>query len=343
MSDYVSFLNIFLIILIFNFLLNKFDLIKDKKDTSLHKRFIENKFEPPFSGGIFIILLIVIYLNASLIFKFLILTIFFIGFFSDLNLFKSINLRFYLQFILVVLTLYFSDLYIQSIRIEFIDNLLNNYFFKVFLTTFCVLILINGSNFLDGVNTLVIGYYALVLYFVSTIDSPNISFISDDFINLLIFSLIILLVLNCFNQLLLGDNGSYLVSVFVGIYLIDLTNNNVLISPYFVMNLLWYPAYETLFSIIRKVLTKKSALSPDNLHLHQLVYLYVKDKISNKYHANSLSGVMINIYNLIIFYFASQDYSNTKYQLLLFSLSFIIYNFLYLTLKFNLKKSKLIN
>ena len=343
MSDYVSFLNIFLIILIFNFLLNKFDLIKDKKDTSLHKRFIENKFEPPFSGGIFIILLIVIYLNASLIFKFLILTIFFIGFFSDLNLFKSINLRFYLQFILVVLTLYFSDLYIQSIRIEFIDNLLNNYFFKVFLTTFCVLILINGSNFLDGVNTLVIGYYALVLYFVSTIDSPNISFINDDFINLLIFSLLILLVLNCFNQLLLGDNGSYLVSVFVGIYLIDLTNNNVLISPYFVMNLLWYPAYETLFSIIRKVLTKKSALSPDNLHLHQLVYLYVKDKISNKYHANSLSGVMINIYNLIIFYFASQDYSNTKYQLLLFSLSFIIYNFLYLTLKFNLKKSKLIN
>ena len=343
MSDYVSFLNIFLIILIFNFLLNKFDLIKDKKDTSLHKRFIENKFEPPFSGGIFIILLIVIYLDASLIFKFLILTIFFIGFFSDLNLFKSINLRFYLQFILVVLTLYFSDLYIQSIRIEFIDNLLNNYFFKVFLTTFCVLILINGSNFLDGVNTLVIGYYALVLYFVSTIDSPNISFINDDFINLLIFSLLILLVLNCFNQLLLGDNGSYLVSVFVGIYLIDLTNNNVLISPYFVMNLLWYPAYETLFSIIRKVSTKKSALSPDNLHLHQLVYLYVKDKISNKYQANSLSGVMINIYNLVIFYFASQDYSNTKYQLLLFSLSFIIYNFLYLTLKFNLKKSKLIN
>ena len=343
MSDYVSFLNIFLIILIFNFLLNKFDLIKDKKDTSLHKRFIENKFEPPFSGGIFIILLIVFYLNASIIFKFLILTIFLIGFFSDLNLFKSINLRFYLQLILVILTLYFSDLYIQSIRIEFIDNLLNNYFFKVFLTTFCVLILINGSNFLDGVNTLVIGYYALVLYFVSTIDSPNISFINDDFINLLIFSLLILLVLNCYNLLLLGDNGSYLLSVFVGIYLIDLTNNNVLISPYFVMNLLWYPAYETLFSIIRKVSTKKSALSPDNLHLHQLVYLYVKDKISNKYHANSLSGVMINIYNLVIFYFASQDYSNTKYQLLLFSLSFIIYNFLYLSLKFNLKKSKLIN
>ena len=202
MPDYVSFLSIFLIILILNILFNKFNLIKDEKDTSLHKIFIENKFEPPFSGGIFIILLIIIYLNSSLIFKFLLLTIFLIGFFSDLNLFKSINLRFYLQLIFVVLILYSSDLYIQSIRIEFIDNLLKNNFFKVFLTTFCVLILINGSNFLDGVNTLVIGYYALVLYFVSTIDSPNISFISDDFIDLLIFSLLILLVLYCYNLLL---------------------------------------------------------------------------------------------------------------------------------------------
>ena len=99
----------------------------------------------------------------------------------------------------------------------------------------------------------------------------------------------------------MGDNGSYLISVFVGIYLIDLANKNVLISPYFVMNLLWYPAYETLFSIIRKISTKKSPLSPDNLHLHQLIYIYLKDKISYKYYANSLSGILINIYNLLYF------------------------------------------
>ena len=191
-----------------------------------------------------------------------------IGFFSDLNFFKSINLRFYLQLISVVLVVYFLDLYIQSIRIEFFDNLLKSYLFKIFFTTFCLLILINGSNFLDGVNTLVIGYYALVLYFISNIDSGNSRLIDDNFINLLIFSLLIFLLLNCFNQLILGDNGSYLISVFVGIYLIDLNNNNILISPYFIMNLLWYPAYETLFSIIRKVLTK-------NQHLARTIYTFI--------------------------------------------------------------------
>ena len=343
MLDYVSFFTISLIILIFNFLFNKFNLIKDKRDTSFHKKFIESKFEPPFSGGIFIISTIIIYLNASIIFKFFLITIFLTGFFSDLNFFKSINLRFYLQLMSVLLIIHFSDLYIQSIRIEFIDNLLNNYLFKVFFTALCILILINGSNFLDGVNTLVIGYYVLVLYFISSIDGKNIILIDDDFINLLISCLLILLVLNCFNLLLLGDNGSYLISVFVGLYLIDFANNNVLISPYFVMNLLWYPAYETLFSIIRKISTKKSALSPDNLHLHQLVYLYLKDKISYKYHANSFTGILINMYNLVIFYFASQDYSNTKYQLLLFCFSFVVYNFLYLVFKSNLKTKKLVN
>jgi len=343
MPDYASFIIITLTILIFNFFFNKLNLIRDKKNTSFHKKFIESEFEPPFSGGIFLIFTIIIYLNASMIFKFFLVTIFLIGFFSDLNFFKSINLRFYLQLISIVLFIYFSDLYIQSIRIEFVDNLLNNYIFKIFFTTFCVLILINGSNFLDGVNTLIIGYYTLVLYFISSIDTGITSSVDDNFINLLIFSLLILFLLNCFNLLLLGDNGSYLISVFVGIYLIDVANNSVLISPYFVMNLLWYPAYETLFSIIRKVSTKKSPLSPDNLHLHQLIYIYLRDKITHKYYANSFSGVLINIYNLAIFYFASQNYSNTKYQLLLFCFSFIIYNLLYLALNSYSKKNKLIN
>ena len=81
MLDYVSFFTISLIILIFNFLFNKFNLIKDKRDTSFHKKFIESKFEPPFSGGIFIISTIIIYLNASIIFKFFLITIFLTGFF----------------------------------------------------------------------------------------------------------------------------------------------------------------------------------------------------------------------------------------------------------------------
>ena len=338
MPDYVSFCIIGSYIVLLNILFIKFNLIKDKKNTSFHKKFIENKTEPPFSGGIFLIITIFLFLDLDWFFKILLLPIFLTGFFSDLNFFKSVNLRFYLQLISVLIIFYYLNLYVQSIRIDFIDNFLNNYVFKIFFTTFCILILINGSNFLDGVNTLVIGYYLLILIFVSLLGIEFDNFIYVEFIYLLIFALSILFILNCFNFLLLGDSGSYLLSVFTGIYLIDLANQNILISPYFIMNLLWYPAYETLFSIIRKISVKKSPLSPDNMHLHQLIYLFIKNKINNANYANSFSGLFINSYNLLIFYFAFKNYSNTKYQLVLVLLSLIIYNTLYKVLKSNLKK-----
>ena len=338
MSDYVSFCIIGSYIILLNILFTKFNLLKDKKNTSFHKKFIESKIEPPFSGGIFLIITIFLFLDLHWLFKSLLLSIFLIGFFSDLNFFKSVNLRFYLQLISVLIIVYYLDLYIQSIRIDFIDNFLNNFFFKIFFTSFCILILINGSNFLDGVNTLVIGYYLLILIFISLLVNEFKSFIDIKFIYLLIFALSILLILNCFNFLLLGDNGSYVLSIFIGLYLIDLANQNILISPYFVMNLLWYPAYETLFSIIRKALLNKSPLTPDNMHLHQLIYLFIKKKINHTNYANSFSGLFINSYNLLIFYFAFKNYYNTKYQIFLALLSLIIYNILYKVLKSNLKK-----
>ena len=340
MSNYESFLIVFLFILILNFLFNKFNLIKDKKNVSFHKKFTGNKIEPPFSGGIFLIAIIYIFFPADFIFKLFFLLIFLIGYLSDINLLKSPNLRFYLQIIVVVILIVFSDIFIQSIRIDFLDNFLNNLIFKLFFTTFCILILINVKNFLDGVNTLVIGYYLLILFFLSTIQNEVNIYIDLNFLYLFIFTLLILFILNSFNLLLLGDNGSYLISIFVGIYLINLANKNVLVSPYFIMNLLWYPAYETFFSIIRKIISKKSALSPDNLHLHQLLYITIKKKITYKNYANSLTGVFINIYNLVIFYLASCNYSNTKYQLALAFLSILIYNILYILLKTNLKNLK---
>ncbi len=340
MFNYENFLIVFSYIIILSFFFNKFNLIRDKKETSPHKRFIGHKVEPPYSGGIFLLITIYFFFPGDLIFKFLLLLIFLTGYFSDTNFFKSPNLRFYIQIILVILIVVSSDQFIESLRIQFFDNLLENYAFKLFFTTFCVLILMNGTNFLDGVNTLVIGYYLLILFFLSQIHFEINNAFDLNLLYLLIFTLSTLFILNCFNLLMLGDNGSYLISIFIGLYLINISNENILVSPYFIMNLLWYPAYENLFSIIRKILTNNSAFRADNFHLHQLIYSHIKKKTSKAKYANSITGILINVYNLIIFYFASNNYSNTKYQLALAFLSVLIYNILYIILKSNLKKLK---
>ena len=54
---------------------------------------------------------------------------------------------------------------------------------------------------------------------------------------------------------------------------------NEKISPYFIANLLLYPAFENLFSIIRRVSLNKKNYLADNNHLHQLLFKYLKKKI----------------------------------------------------------------
>lgn len=138
------------------------------------------------------------------------------------------------------------------------------------------------------------------------------------------------------NLLYLGDSGAYLISFIIGILLIDLSNNTQNISPYYIVNLLWYPAYENLFSIIRKLRNKKSALKPDNLHLHQLIYLFLKKNIKFAPKIiNTLTGITINSFNFFVFLTAANYYSNTIAQVIISFIVLTIYNLVYIVLKKN--------
>jgi UDP-N-acetylmuramyl pentapeptide phosphotransferase/UDP-N-acetylglucosamine-1-phosphate transferase len=104
------------------------------------------------------------------------------------------------------------------------------------------------------------------------------------------------------------------------------------VSPIFILLLLWYPAFENLFSIIRRLTNKINLSNPDNFHLHHLLFMFIKryfnNKIANKY-INSLTGTIINFYNSIIFILASQIYFYTNYLSYLVLLNIFIYLFSY--------------
>lgn len=334
----IKFLIIFLYIFGLNIIFNKFNILNDKKNIFKHKDFINKKITPPFSGGLYLIILILIFIpNNFLIFKIFLFSIFLIGFFSDLNILKSPNLRFVLQILTVLIFVTFLEVNISSIRIENIDILLENIFFNLFFTSFCILIIINGTNFIDGVNTSVIGYYLILLIALSNlIQNVGIEIIALDDLRLLIFCLICLFILNFFELLYLGDSGAYLISLLSGILLIEIANASSLISPYYIVNLLWYPAFEILFSMIRKIKSNKSAFIPDNLHFHQLLYLNLKNIFRNKKIINTLTGIILNSYHFIFIWIVSTDYANTKYQIQMTFISIFIYSLLYFILKKNI-------
>ena len=183
---------------------------------------------------------------------------------------------------------------------------------------------------MDGVNTLVIGYYlavSLVILYLANNFSLELNFYLTKTI---LFTLLILLIFNFFGKLFLGDSGAYLISFVIGYLLINFSNANQLVSPYFVVCLLWYPAYENLFSIIRKVGNKNSPIKPDNKHLHQILFIFIKSKLTYSDNIlNTLTGLIINLVNWVIFFYATLNFNNTKQLLVLILISVVFYNSFY--------------
>ena len=150
----------------------------------------------------------------------------------------------------------------------------------------------------------------------------------------LFVSIWVLIVFNFCNKFYLGDSGTYLLSFFVGFLLIDTYNNNLHISPFFIVLLLWYPCFENLFSIIRKFKFNRSPMKPDNMHLHQLLFYFILKKIKvNKNYVNNFSSLVINFYNLVIFLIGSNFVNHTKILLLLLLINIITYLIIYFVLR----------
>ena len=301
-----------------------------------------NQKSIPISGGIVILIFFIINSNNyDNLFLLSIIIFFLIGILGDINILKFTFLRFLIQTIFIILFIFIFNLSISDIRIEFLNSLLLNPLFNYFFTCFCLLVFVNGSNFIDGNNTLSIGYFTIITVTIISLENLNIDIIYEyNFLISLFTLLIILFLFNCFNKIFLGDNGIYLLSLFFGYLILNIYSKNYDISPYFIAVLLWYPSFEILFSFIRKLMSKKSPMKPDNNHFHQNLYFYFNKKFKNKIFNNTLTGLSINLINMLMIFLSLQDIFNTKYQVLLLCLYATIYLFAYLALN-NFKKSNI--
>jgi len=326
--------NYFLIFfLIFTFFLiyisKKYNLFLDFK-IQKHKKFSSN-LKSYLIGGILLIIFYAYYFileEKNYVLFFFLFSIFLIGLLSDLQKLNSVKLRFFSQIIIVIFFTYFLDLKINFTRIDIFDTILqNNIFVNIFFTSFCLVLLINGGNFIDGLNGILLKYN-LIIYIILFFGFSNELFHIDK--QLLQYSIIVLtmiLLLNLLGFLYMGDAGAYLISLYTGIYLINFSSNNFFISPYLIILLLWYPCFELLFSMIRRSLKVRKTYKPDSFHLHQLIYSFMKIKLNlkNNLIVHFFTSSSINFYNLLIFLVASNYKYNSKIIIYLIIFNLIIY------------------
>lgn len=337
---------VLLIFLSYLFFFNKFKILCEDKNTSNHKKFIKNDKSPILIGGIFLISIIIFFSELNFyIFKLPLISMFILGLFSDKHILSNPKLRLFLQLLILLYVVKTNDLKILDLRNDVANTILSYSIFNILFTIFCLAILINGSNFIDGLNGLLIGYSIFVLLSLLFIEFnfQNLEIIEYNFIKLIIFSLLILFFFNLLGFVYLGDNGSYLLSFFLGIYLISFFINNPNISPYYIASLLWYPSFENFFSLVRRLLSKKNVSKADNSHLHQIFYLYFSkiNIVKKNIYLNSFTSIIILMLNIPGFIIASIDPFSTIVQILVIFGNIIIYIFLYfwLSMKLGHKKS----
>lgn len=326
----------FIILLLNNFLTKKSFLLNFTGEK--HQNFtIQNKI--PLSGGIIICLSAIILFDNNLLSIFIFL-LFLLGILSDLKKINSAKIRLIIQILILFGFIFLSDLKLENTNVIFLDRLIikeiNNYLFVLF----CILILVNGTNFIDGLNTNVLGYYILVSSFLYYVN-PSFFLSYNENWFLWIFLLLILFIFNLRNKLFIGDNGSYILGFLYSFILISFYSFSQSISSFYIIVLCWYPCFETLFSILRKLRLSNSPIKPDTKHLHQLLFILIFKKFKfSKYKTNILCASIINILNFIIFLIASLNAENTEYQIMIIMTSVITYCYLYFRLfnKIYLKK-----
>ena len=330
--NYINILIIPLIVYLLNTVIQFKNLLPSLSGEK-HQLFVETK-KIPLSGG-FIIIVTFLFLekfNLEFYYLFLIM-VFGIGFFSDLKMIKSPRIRFFLQILCIFLFVIIYDFHISNIRIFLFDFLLRYKFFSSFFVIFCLLVITNGTNFIDGLNGLVLGYFILLLITIYNLQLYENLNITQFEILYFMACLFFLLLFNFFNKLYIGDSGSYLLGFSFGIFLIAIYESNSTISPFFIVLLLWYPCFENLFSIIRKYRFNTSPLKSDNKHLHQMLFYFIKKRFGlTSLSSNNLCSILINTFNILTISTGTINIFNTQFQILVIFFNIIFYIIVYLQL-----------
>ena len=320
----------------FHFFLNlvfkKLEFFNDNLSFSKHKKLAVDNKNTLLTGGLSFLLLLSIFFEGNYSLKIFCFSIFIIGVISDLNLINSPVKRLFLQAIIISFFIFYFENNIYLTDIYFLDLILEYKIISYLFTIYCFLILINGTNFIDGLNGLVIGYYILSLgALLIFILNKNISY-DYSLLAILLMILIINFPFNLFGKNFLGDSGSYLVAFTAGYVLVDFYKSYSEISALFIVTLLWYPAFENLFSIIRKKINGTDPSKPDSNHFHQLIFKFFMLKFKDKKKTNIISSLLINLFNLLVFFLAYYLFNSSIGLTVLLLINTILYTYCYLFL-----------
>ncbi len=209
-----------------------------------------------------------------------VLPIFLVAIYEDF--FKSVrpSVRLSISFLSGAIFIGLYGEYIRYVGLPIFDSLLRINFFALVFTIFAIAGVVNAFNIIDGLNGLSGGIALIAFIFLglAALDVGDYELLT--FCMFLSFGILGFLLHNYpGGRILLGDNGAYLIGFLVAACSILLVYRNNRVSPWYPLVLVFYPVFETLFSMYRRIVVKrKTPMEADFQHLHSLIYRrYIKE------------------------------------------------------------------
>ena len=274
-ANLISILIFFILYRNINFITKKFNLIDyPDKNRKLHKT------KTPIIGGLLIFLCIIYLITVNQLFvinnnfvaKIIIISfpIFIIGLLDDVCNLSPTNKMIFLSFLILLFVFFNKEFLLKELYFDdFKKNYMLNDIPSLFITTFCILLLINAFNMSDGINGLAHSISILWLIILIVIFDLNITFY---FITTIIF---LSFIFNYKGKYFLGNSGSIFLSSFIGLLAIYLYNSNLntknLISVEKVILIFLIPGLDMLRLFIVRISNKKSPFLGDLDHFHHLL------------------------------------------------------------------------
>lgn len=210
----------------------------------------------------------------------LLISVFFVflgGFTEDVSkrVTPLVRLIFIISAVIFAVFVVHSMSLIRNLNHQTLNQLLTFDAISFIITCFAVVGISNAYNMVDGYNGLssmaAILNVAGLYYLSYMLNDTNSQFCCQ----ILIAAILGFFVFNYpRGKIFLGDGGSYIIGFLISLISINIVESHRgAISPFAVLLLVAYPFTEAVFSIVRrKFIHKTSAMAPDNMHLHQLVF-----------------------------------------------------------------------
>jgi len=191
---------------------------------------------------------------------------------------------------------------------------------------FCVVVIVNGNNLIDGTNglmpmSIIIQIMSLFFICLELQDITNMIRLIYITVPICIF-----LIFNYpWGKVFMGDLGAYFFGFFISMLTIVIYGDHPELPNWGAVVILFYPAFELLFSVCRKIYQGTNPMQADSKHLHILMFHVFRSRMIRNRVSNALVLPCLALLWAIPFIFISWVYQSLILSIMAMIAMAIIY------------------